>query len=115
ELFSAHTVEGGVRVMVTEEFARGWDPAFRMLESIYRRNSIVHGLHWPRPVMMRRACLRKMFPDGAGWRGRGARRTHYVPGRPRCAVAIGDVPAPASEGARRPRARRPGVGPVDQR
>src|SRR4029450_12071011 len=78
ELFSAHTVEGGVRVMVTEEFARGWEPAFRMLESIYRRNSIVHGLHWPRPVMMRRAFLRKMFPDVAGsrWRSAMFRRRH---------------------------------------
>lgn len=39
-----------------------------MLKSVYRRNSYVLGLRWPRPVVTRRAFLRKMFPDVSGSR-----------------------------------------------
>jgi len=78
ESFSAHQVDGGVRVMVSTEFARGWEPAFHVLESVYRRNSLVLGLRWPRPVVTRRAFLRKMFPDvsGSRWRSAMFRRRH---------------------------------------
>jgi hypothetical protein len=78
ESFSAHPVDGGVRVMVSEEFARSCEPTFRMLESVYRRNSLVLGLRWPRPVVMRRAFLRKMFPDvfGSRWSSAMFRRRH---------------------------------------
>lgn len=78
ETFSAHRVEGGVRVMVPERFARAWEPAFQVLEGLYRRNTVVHGLRFPRPVMMRRAVLRRMFPDvsASRWRSASFRRRH---------------------------------------
>ena len=76
EFFSAERVDGGVRVAVPEAFARGWEPAFQMLESLYRRNSYVYGLRYPRPVRMRRSVLREMFPDvyASRWRSAMFRR-----------------------------------------
>ncbi|GLY51652.1 hypothetical protein Lesp01_53080 [Lentzea sp. NBRC 102530] len=71
-IFTAERVDGGVRVMVPEEFARAWEPAFRLLENLYRRNAIVYGLRFPRPAMTRRPFLRRMFPDVAGSRWRSA-------------------------------------------
>ena len=78
EVFSAERVDGGVRVRVPEKFARGWEPAFQSLEGLYRRNSYMRGLRFPRPVMMRRALLRKMFPDvsGSRWQSAMFRRRH---------------------------------------
>jgi hypothetical protein len=78
ELFSAQRVDGGVRVQVAEQFARGWEPAFQTLETLYRRNSYVYGLHFPRPIRMRRAVLRKMFPDvsTSRWQSALFRRRH---------------------------------------
>jgi ATP-dependent Clp protease adapter protein ClpS len=78
EIFSAQRVDGGVLVRVPEKFARGWEPVFALLESLYRRNSYVFGLRFPRPVMMRRAVLRKMFPDiyESRWRSAMFRRRH---------------------------------------
>lgn len=78
EAFSAHRVDGGVRVMVPEKFARAWEPAFQLLEGLYRRNSYVRGLRFPRPVMTRRALLRKMFPDTSEsrWQSATFRRRH---------------------------------------
>jgi hypothetical protein len=78
EIFSAQRVDGGVRVMVPEQVARGWEPAFQVLEGLYRRNSVVFGLRFPRPIMMRRAVLRRMFPDvsASRWRSASFRRRH---------------------------------------
>jgi hypothetical protein len=78
EIFSAQRVDGGVRVKVAEQFARGWEPAFQMLETLYRRNSYVYGLRFPRPIRMRRAVLRKMFPDvsASRWQSALFRRRH---------------------------------------
>ncbi|MFD4672707.1 ATP-dependent Clp protease adaptor ClpS [Lentzea sp. NPDC058450] len=77
-IFTAERVDGGVRVMVPEEFARAWEPAFRMLENLYRRNAVVYGLRYPRPFMTRRPFLRRMFPNVAETRWRSAllRRRH---------------------------------------
>lgn len=78
EIFSAERVDGGVRVMVPEVFARGWEPAFRSLDTIYRPGSTTRGLRLPRPVMTRRPLLRKMFPDTSASRWQSAlfRRRH---------------------------------------
>ncbi|MGW4207403.1 ATP-dependent Clp protease adaptor ClpS [Lentzea sp. NPDC004789] len=78
EIFSAQRVDGGVRVMVPEHVARGWEPAFQVLEGLYRRNTVVFGLRFPRPIMMRRAVLRRMFPDVSvsRWRSASFRRRH---------------------------------------
>ncbi|WP_394620830.1 ATP-dependent Clp protease adaptor ClpS [Lentzea sp. JNUCC 0626] len=76
--FTAERVDGGVRVMVTAQFARNWEPAFRLLENLYRRNAIVYGLRFPRLFMTRRPFLRRMFPNVAETRWRSAllRRRH---------------------------------------
>ncbi|WP_434442766.1 ATP-dependent Clp protease adaptor ClpS [Lentzea sp. E54] len=76
--FTARRVDGGVLVEVPERFARGWEPAFRTLENVYRRNVIVYGLRFPRPFMTRRPFLRRMFPDIAAsrWRSALVRRRH---------------------------------------
>lgn len=79
EFFSAQRVDGGVRVMVSEEFARGWESAFQSLETLYRRRgSYVYGLRFPRPIRLRRAVLRMMFPDisASRWQSAAFRRRH---------------------------------------
>lgn len=78
EIFSARRVDGGVEVRVPERFARAWEPSFQALETLYRRNSYVHGLRFPRPIRMRRAVLRKMFPNVAAsrWQSAMFRRRH---------------------------------------
>lgn len=78
EIFSAERVDGGVRVMVPEAFARGWESAFESLDKLYRPGSTAHGLRFPRPVMTRRPLLRKMFPDTSAsrWQSAKFRRKH---------------------------------------
>ncbi|MET9230799.1 ATP-dependent Clp protease adaptor ClpS [Lentzea sp. NPDC003310] len=76
--FTATRVGEGVLVEVPGQFARAWEPAFRMLENIYHRNVVISGLRFPRPVMTRRPFLRRMFPDVAEsrWRSALLRRRH---------------------------------------
>ena len=78
ESVSVRPVDGGVQVTVSTEFARGWEPAFQALNNAYRPGSYVRGLHLPRPMMLRRALLRKMFPDvsGSRWQSASFRRRH---------------------------------------
>ncbi|MEV6239513.1 hypothetical protein [Lentzea sp. NPDC051838] len=76
--FSAHPVDGGVRVDMSKAIAWGWGRGLRLLSKSYRRGNPFYALRSPRWVLTQPSLLRHMYGDVAVSRqeSRAFRRRH---------------------------------------
>ena len=63
--FSAHPVDGGVRVDMTKGIAWSWGRALRLLSKSYVRGNPFYALRDPRWVLTQPSLLRHLYPDVA--------------------------------------------------